>query len=308
MAMKTVSDALTKDGSSEVFTSDPDPILVGEALPFAIKMYESLLSANPKHQGLLRMTGSLLVMYANAYVQGPAEQMPRWMVNEIQREMDRAKKLYLRGLDLLYRGLELKYPGFTGSFQNDDLGNPNLVSNKTPEIFGKMKKDDVTSLYWSAVAGICAFSIDPLDFGMSLRIQEFLSLINRAYELDPGYNSGALDEFLLLFYASVPQSMGGDRDRAVYHYELALEKSGGLLVSPYVSYAQKIAVPEQDYETFKECLEKALAVDLNADPSNRLVNTINRKKAQHLLDSAGQYFLYYGDDDWDWDDDWYDEY
>ena len=75
MAMRSVSDALTGSGSADVFTGDSDPELVGDALPFAIKMYEALLAQNPDHQGLLLTTGSLFVMYANAFVQGPAEMM-----------------------------------------------------------------------------------------------------------------------------------------------------------------------------------------------------------------------------------------
>ncbi|MDR2134259.1 MAG: TRAP transporter TatT component family protein, partial [Treponema sp.] len=51
LMMNTVADALTGEGSSGVFTGDSDPELVGDALPFAIKMYESLLAANPGHQG-----------------------------------------------------------------------------------------------------------------------------------------------------------------------------------------------------------------------------------------------------------------
>ncbi len=53
LAMNAVADALTGEGSSDVFTGDPDPQLVGDSIPFAIKMYESLLSANPDHQGLM---------------------------------------------------------------------------------------------------------------------------------------------------------------------------------------------------------------------------------------------------------------
>ena len=305
MAMKSVSDALTQSGSSNVFTSDSDPVLVGKALPFAIKMYESLLGTNPEHLGLLRTTGSLFVMYANAYVQGPAEQLPRWMVEEKQLELDRAKKFYLRGLDMLYKGMELKYPGFRASFQNENL--QDKITDKMPEILAKFTKDDVTSLYWAAVAGISAFSINIFDMGLSLRVQEFLWLIERAYELDPDYNSGALDDFLLLYYASVPQSMGGSKAKADEYFQKAVAKSGGLSVSPYVSYAKTISIPEQDYDTFKTYLESALAIDVDADPPNRLVNTINRQKAQFLLDSAEQYFLYIGsDDDWydDWDDEW----
>jgi len=277
MAMKSVSNALTKEGSSAVFTSDSDPKLVGDALPFAIKMYESLLAANPGHQGLLRTTGSLYVMYANAFVQKPAEQLPRTSFKERQAEMERAKKLYLRGVELLYRSLELN-------------------------------KNDVTSLYWTAVGGVSAYSLDPLDIDLGIRIEEFLALVIRAYELDPDFNSGALDDFLLLFYASVPEISGGDKAKAEIHYRRALEKSKGLLASPYVSYAQAVSIPGQDYDTFKECLEAALAIDPDADPANRLVNIINQRKARYLLDSASQFFINIGADDFDWDyEDWDDE-
>ena len=272
MAMKAVSNALTKEGSSDVFTSDPDPKLVGDALPFAIKMYESLLSANPGHQGLLRTTGSLYVMYANAFVQKPAEMMPRYQYEEKGAALERAGKLYLRGLDLLYRSLELK-------------------------------KDDVPSLYWAAVAGVSSYGLNPFDLGLGGRVGEFLALADRAYELDPDFNSGALDEFFLLFYAQVPETLGGDKSKAEIHYRKALEKSKGLLASPYVSYAQAVSIPAQDYDTFKACLETALAIDPDEDPKNRLVNVISQKKARYLLDSASYFFFGLdADEDWDWED------
>ena len=293
MAMKTVSDTLTKEGSAEVFTGDSDPQLIGEALPFAIKMYESLLSANPGHQGLLVTTGSLFIMYANAFVAQPAEQMPRNMFTERQAAMERTKKLYLRGLDLLFRGLELKYPGFNNAFQNKAL----------PEVLLKIKKEDVPSLYWAAAGGLSAFAINPLDLDLGFRIPEFFALVNRAYELEPDFNSGALDDFLLLYYASVPEFMGGDKSRAELHYKRALEKSGGLLAGPYVSYAQAVSIPAQDYDTFKACLDAALSINPDADPSNRLVNIITQRKARYLLDSA-EFFFVNLETDYNWDEDW----
>ena len=290
---------LTKEGSSDVFTGDSDPQLVGDALPFAIKMYESLLQANPAHQGLLRTTGSLFVMYANAFVQKPAEQLPRDNFAERQAAMARAKKLYLRGQTLLYRGLNLKYPGFDGAFQRG--ASQDTVQGKSQDTFSgilaKMKKEDVPSLYWAAAGGLSAFSLDPLDLELQLRIPEFFALVARAYELNPDYNSGALDDFLLLYYASIPESMGGDKSRAEMYYRRELEKSRGLLAGPYVSYAQAIAIPAQDYDTFKACLQAALAIDPDADPANRLVNIISQRKARYLLDSADQFFINLGTDD-----------
>ena len=289
MAINAVSDALTGEGSSDVFTGDSDPQLVGDAIPFAIKMYESLLSANPKHQGLINTTGSLFVMYANAFVQGPAEQFPRSMYAERQTAMERAKKLYIRGMDLLYRGLELKYPGFDGAFQNGSLA----------AVLARMKKADVPALYWAAAAGLSAFSLNPFDMELGVRIPEFYAFVERAYELDSDFNSGALDEFFLLFHASVPQAMGGDKSKVEIHYQRALEKSGGLSAGPYVSYAQSVSIPAQDYDKFKELLDAALSIDPDKNPANRLVNTLSQRKARYLLDSAALFFI-----DFDTGDDW----
>jgi len=289
MAMKAVANALTGEGSSDVFTGDSDPQLVGDAIPFAIKLYETLLNANPDHQGLLNTTGSLFVMYANAFVQGPAERLPRHQYQEIQAAKERSKNLYLRGLSYLYRGLDLKYPGFDGAFQNGAL----------PGILAKMKKADVPALYWSAAAGLSAFSLNPFDMELGVRTPEFHALALRAYELDPDFNTSALDEFFFLFYASLPSGMGGDREKAEIHFKKAMEKTQGLSAGLYVSYAQAVSIPAQDYDKFKELLETALSVDVDKDPSNRLVNVIAQQKARHLLDSAALYFVSFDSGDWE---------
>jgi len=290
MAMNAVANALTGDGSSDVFTGDSDPQLVGDALPFAIKMYESLLSANPEHQGLINTTGSLFVMYANVYVQGPAERLPRSMYAQRQAAIARAKKLYLRGFTLLYRGLELKYPGFSTAYKQEKL----------KDYLARMKKDDVPALYWSAAAGLSAFSLNPFDMDLGVRIPEFYALVERAYDLNPDFNSGALDEFMLIFHASIPEVMGGDKSKIDYHFQKALEKSKGLTAGPYVTYAQTVSIPSQNYDKFKEMLEKALSIDPDKDPSNRLVNIIAQQKARYLLDSAALFFIEFDTgDDWD---------
>jgi predicted anti-sigma-YlaC factor YlaD len=284
-----VADALTGEGGSDVFTGDSDPELVGGAIPFAIKMYESLLASTPNHQGLILTTGSLFVMYANAFVQGPAEMLPASGYAERQAAAERAKKLYLRGLAILYRGLERKYHGFDGAYQNGTL----------PKILAKTKKKDVANLYWAAAAGLSAYSLNPFDMELGVRIPEFFALVSRAYELDPDFNNGALDDFLVLYYASVPEAMGGDKARAGEHYRLALEKSDGRAAGPYVSYAQAISIPAQDYAAFKTCIDAALAIDPDADPSNRLVNIISQRKARYLMDNASRFFVALDNDSWD---------
>ena len=278
-----VANALTGGGSSTVFTGDTDPELVGDALPFAIKMYEALLDATPKHQGLMFVTGSLYVMYANAFVQGPAEMLPQEEWKAHTEGMMRAKQLYLRGSDILYKALDSKYKGFIKAAGQED---------EFQRILKKCKKDDAGLLYWAVAGGLAAYSIDILDFNLNARIPEWKAMILRAYELDPDYGTASLDEFLILFYASMPEMLGGDKEQAEVHFERALKKTGGNSAGAYVSYAQAICVPAQDYETYKDYLEKALAIDPNSDVSARLVTIITQRKARWLLDNAYNYFSF----------------
>ena len=278
-----VGNVLTGEGSSTVFTGDSDPELIKDALPFAIKIYEALLDAAPKHQGLLLTTGSLFVMYANAFVQGPVEMLPADNWEERDAGLKRAKQMYLRGSNMIYTALDTKYRGFIKAAAQESTFQPYLK---------KMKKGDVGLLYWAVAGGMAAFSLDVLDFNLSLRIPEWKAMIERAYELNPDFNGATLDEFLLIFYASLPEIMGGDKKRAEFHFQRALEKTGGNSAGAYVAYAQAVCVPAQNYEKFKDCLENALAINPDEDISTRLVTIITQRKARWLLDNAWTVFSF----------------
>jgi len=284
MAINAVSNALSGTGSSDVFTSDTDPELVGDALPFAIKMYEALLAQNPKHQGLLLTTGSLFVMYANAFIQGPAEMLdPIDFYQERSDSFERAKKLYLRGTEKLYSALDIKYPGFsTATVQEGTLA----------PLLKKCKKEDVALLYWTAAGSFAAYSIDVFDFSLAYNIPEWGAMMARAYELDPNFNDGAIDEFYIQYYASLPDNMGGDMDKAETHFKSALEKSGGMSAGAYVSYAKAVCANAENpnYDAFIENLNKALEIDPDQNKSNRLVNIISQRKARFMLDNAYEFF------------------
>jgi predicted anti-sigma-YlaC factor YlaD len=204
-----------------------------------------------------------------------------WRLRE--NELKRAKQLYLRGQEILYGALDLKYKGFSKTGADEKAFQSMLK---------KCRKEDAGLLYWTVAGGMAAYSLDLFDFELGMRLSEWRMMIERAYELDPDYNGAALDEFLLLFYASLPEIMGGDMERAKGHYRRALEKTGGASTGAYISYAQAICVPAQDYEAYKDCLEKALAVDPDDDISVRLVTIINQRKARWLLDNAYFYFSF----------------
>ena len=285
--------------TGNVFMKDNDPQLVGDAIPFAIKLFETLLEKSPNNPTLILTTGSLFVMYANAFVQGPAEMLPRDQYEEKRAQLDRAKKLYLRGVAILERGINKKYRGMLGVWGPAE--NPQFTKS-----LSKMKKKDIALFYWYAAGTLSAYALNAFDIELGLRVPQILAMMEKAYELDSNYNSGALDELFMIIYGSLPEGMGGDREKALIHFQRAVEKSKGQSVGAYVSYAQAIAVGNQDYEDFKANLEKALAIDPDKDSSNTLVNVINQRKARYLLQKAPELFADldimddYGDDDDYW--------
>jgi predicted anti-sigma-YlaC factor YlaD len=293
LVINKVSDVLGGSGSANVFLTDNDPQLVAGAVPFAIKMYETLLEQNPNHAGLILTTGSLFVMYANAFVQGPAELLSIDDYEERSFQIDRAKKLYFRGVVILERGIKNKYPGMLGEWGPGET--PAFTSS-----LSKIKKEDIPLFYWYCAGTLAAYSLDAFDISLGLRIPQLTAMMEKAYELDPDYNSGTLDEFFLLLYAGLPDGMGGDMEKALVHYQRAVEKSKGQSAGPYVAYAQSIAVKNQDYADFKSKLETALAIDPAENPSNTLINTISQRKALYLLENAADLFVDYEEDDDEW--------
>lgn len=265
-------------------TGETDTILMGDFFPTALKMYEILQAQNPKHQGLALMTASMSVMYANAFIQHPAEMLPQEEYLKQNAEFKRAKMHYLRGRNLALSVFEQRYPGFTHTMLGFD-------DEKIAEVLEKIQKKDLDAAYWLGASWLGAWALDPLDTNLLSTLHSAVAVLERAAFLDPNYNDGAIWNILLSFYASAPADFGGDRERAYYAYEKAIEVSKGSSPAPYIAYAESICINLQDADGFVEALEKALAIDPNENPQMRLQNTIAQEKARYLLDNLDNYFL-----------------
>jgi predicted anti-sigma-YlaC factor YlaD len=232
-------------------------------------------------------------MYANAFVQGPAALYPSERYEERQAANERAQRLYLRGAGILAEALERRFPRYERDF----------ADGKPAAALKKAAKGDAALFYWTAAATLSAWSIDPLDIALGRRLPLMLSLIDTAYRLDPDFNGSALDELYLLIYASLPEAMGGDKELAAVWFNRALEKSAFLSAGPYIAWAEAVAIPAQDYGLFRDCLEKALAIDADKNKTIRMANLLSQRKARFLLDNATHYFIDTGEDAFDWEAD-----
>jgi len=281
LAVNKVGDAIASSGSG--YESDEDPELVGEALPFSLKLLESLLAESPRHAGMLLAACKGFTSYSYAYVDREAElaldqDLDRGLALEL-----RARKLYLRALGYGLRGLELRHPGLSA----------NLLAD--PEVaVAAVEERDVPLLYWSAASLGLGISVSLSDAAMVARLPEVDALLDRALALDPDWQDGALHEFAIQLESARPLVSGG-RDALRPHFERALELSHGDRASVYLAWAESVSVKEQNLPEFRSLLAEALAIDPDRRTELRLSNLLAQRRARWLLDRTDELFLEAGD-------------
>ncbi|MGR9073229.1 MAG: TRAP transporter TatT component family protein [Gammaproteobacteria bacterium] len=272
MAINTLGDALSSE--SEVYASDDDIELVGSAVPFGLKTVETLLAQTPRHKGLLLAAVRGFTQYAYAYIELPAEQAAPTDFNLSMLQKKRAARLYLRARDYGLRGLRLD-PKQLVINQRSDPG----------ALLARLKRKDVDLIYWTAASWAAAISIykdeDPMLLGDLPLIDR---LLNRALQLSPNYNKGALDGLLIAVSMGRPGSSELNAEQAGRHFERAVELSGGKDAAPYVAYATAVLIPLQRKDRFRKTLARALAIDPDESPENKLSILIMQRHAQWLME------------------------
>ncbi|MGO8693750.1 MAG: TRAP transporter TatT component family protein [Rectinemataceae bacterium] len=266
--------------SQQVFLREEDPQLAADALPSFIKVSEMLLAADPDNRDKIVATASLYVLYASAFIEGPASLLPDEQYQAHEEAVRRAGALYRRAFRLLSPALERRSPGFLAA-----VGGP-----KEAAAAARFGVGDVPLLYWSAASILAAYGLNPLDFVSAGRLGAVPALLSRAAALEPGWDNGAVYALYFPYYASLPDYLGGSRAKAEEAYAKALTYSKGLSASLFVSRATSICIPDDDYDGYTAALEKALAVNLDADPDSRLANVIAQDRARRLLADADKYF------------------
>jgi len=316
LAVDSLADMLAGSGGT-VFTGDEDPELVGDALPFALKLYESLLSASPENDELLLTAGTGFISYSNIYVHSPSDMLPQAEYRKQKEMRFRAKRLYLRGRDYILRGLDVRHPGFLEA----------LESGNFEAAFEGCTPEDVPFLYWASAGWLSAVAFDILDAELMITIPSAFALAVKALSLDETWGQGSIHELFISVYGSVPESLlfrpvvpeDGDSlrlfleeyyapvlgsaavplsEKARFHYKRAVSLSEGLKSSPHLSYAMAFGKKQEKPDQFIILLERALAVDPEASPENRLANIANKQKAEWLLENLDNFFLLETDDEW----------
>jgi predicted anti-sigma-YlaC factor YlaD len=277
-AVNKVGDALAGGGGT--YAAEDDPELVRAAVPFSLKLVESLLESSPQHEGLLLTAASGFTQYSYAFVQQDADELEDRDFQSSQALRDRARRLYLRARDYGLRGLDARHPEIAAALHRDPAG-----------ALANTRSDDVPFLYWTAVAWAAAIGVSKDDPQLIGDLALVDALINRALDLDDGYDFGAIHAFLITYSLAGMDPIDAQATVARRHFIRAVELSQGNLAAPYVSLAESVCVRVANRQEFTDLLERALAIDPNGKREWRLSNLVMQKRARWLLARRDELFL-----------------
>jgi len=278
MAVNKLGNALA--GSGTAFASDDDPELVKAAVPFSLKLVESLLNESPRHEGLLLAATSGFTEYAYAFVQEEADETEDKDLAAAQEMRGRARRLYLRAHNYGLRGLEVRHKGFEQALRADPKQAVRVAAVK-----------DVPLLYWTALSWAAAVSLSKDNPDLIAELPLVEAMMDRALALDEVYDHGAIHAYFITYEMSRSGGTGDPAARSRQHFERALALSGGQQAGPMVSFAEAVCVQKQDLKEFESLLHRALAINPDLKPEWRLANLVTQRRAKWLLARTDQLFL-----------------
>ena len=265
-------------GAGTTFAADDDPGLIRAAMPFSLKLIESLLAENPRHEGLLLAAAQGFTEYGYAFVQEDADEAEDTDKVKATAMRARAAKLYLRARNYGLRGIEVKHPGFAERLK----ANPK-------DAVKELKKSEAPIMYWTAISWGAALSASH-DFTMIPEIPRFEALIDRVMELDEAYDEGTVHTFLITYEMSRLNAKANRLALAKGHFDRAVALGGGHQAGPLVAYAENVLVAQKDKIEFQNMLRQALRLDINASPANRELNLAVQRRARWLLSRTDKLF------------------
>ena len=278
LAINRVGDALA--GSGTTFASDDDPELVKAAVPFSLKLMESLLAESPRHEGLLLATSRGFTQYAYGFVQEDADETEDKDLTAAEEMRGRARRLYLRARNYGLRGLDVRHKGFEKALR---------ANAKTAGTVTTVK--DVPLLYWTAISWAAAISLSKDNPGLIAEMPCVEAMMDRALALNEAFDYGAIHGYFINYEMGRSGGTGDPVVRARQHFDRALALSGGQQAGPMVTFAEAVCVQKQDLKEFESLLKQALAINPDSKPEWRLANLVMQRRAKWLLSRTDQLFL-----------------
>ncbi len=254
-----------QDGLSQAIMNQPDPETVREALPTLLIAADAMIEADPENVDRLSTGADLYSSFAGLF----------------QHEPERASLLAERARTYGEKAFCLS-AGIDGELAKLDF-------KKFLELLEKFDADEVPILLSYANGWLAWANANRDNWLVAAELPKIEAVLERIVVLREDFRYGTAHVYLGILKTLRPPSLGGKPEEARAHFERALELSAGRNLSARTDFAEYYARLIYDRELHDRLLGEVLQMPVDA-PGLTLMNSLAKRRARVLLDSAGDYF------------------
>ena len=240
--------------------------LAAQAAPTYLLLLEGLLGDHPNNQTLLIATAQAYMGYG-ALVES--------------ENPDRARSLYRRAKIYGLRALSQKRK--IAPLLNAPFSEFSRISEH-------LKTGDVELVFWTASSWGSWISANIGSMGALAELPKVILLMEWVLQQDESIQFGSPHLFLGVFHAALPPALGGKPDRALFHFNRALEISQDHLLMPRVLMARYYARQIFDRQLYESLLQEVLILPIDTVPELTLQNVAAQRQARQLLKETDDFF------------------
>ncbi|MFV9615133.1 MAG: TRAP transporter TatT component family protein [Gammaproteobacteria bacterium] len=254
------------DSGIEAMNYETDLQLAEDSMPANLSMLNGMINLDPENAQLHTFAAQAYYGFSYGF-------------NE-DNNPERGSAFYLRGLKHGLTALELN------GAQN--LRNTTITDFEVQ--VGKMDKDDVAAIFWTASNWAKWIDMHRNDAEAIAQLARATALMQRVIELDDTFYHGGAHMYFGVYYGSRAPLLGGNFEKSRQYFERAGEITGGKLLIVDLLQAQYLARQQQDQEDFHNRLTAILNAPDDLMPELALQNQIAKRKAALLLKKENKWF------------------
>ena len=253
-----------QDLSSAILNSD-DINTVERGLPAYLLLLDGLLEDNPDNPDILMAAADLNSAYASVFTNDP----------------EHAKRLTDKAFNYASRAV------CVNTRQNCNL--PTLPFAEFERRIETFRLQDIDTLYTLGASWAGHIEAHSDDWNAIANIGKVQAIMERVIALDENHDAGAAHIYLGVMATLLPPALGGKPEIGRTHFERAIKLSKGTNLMAQVNYARRYARLMFDRKLHDRLLKQVTAADAKVTGFT-LSNTIAKKQAEELLNSADEYF------------------
>ena len=253
------------DSFSTAMLNQDDPETVRTGAPAYLLMLDGIIEGSPDDADILLAGSKLYNSYASIFVE----------------DSERSIRLSNKAFNYARRAICERNQDFCKNYnQPYDMFSASLQ---------KVPKSDISYLFGFGSAWGGVIQANSGDWKTIADLPKVTLIMEHIVKLDDAYDSGAAHTYLGVLSSLRPASLGGKPEVGRQHFEKAIALSQQKNLMNKVLFARHYARLVYNRELHDKLLNEVLSAEAAA-PGLTLINTLAKKEAKELLDSAEEYF------------------